>query len=90
MKPDNLTPVEADRAAAFNDLVAKLKALGWVEKSTVGPAGQFEDIRLTRAGNSGLLNVNALENAIGGLTEVQAGMLFQMAHKVAHEKPHTN
>ena len=90
MNFDNFTPEEAPRLAAFDDVIAKLKAVGWVEKSASGVGGECKDVRLTGAGSGGLLNVNALEKALGGLTGLQAEMLFLIARKLANDKPDTN
>ncbi len=90
MNFDNFTPEEAPRLAAFNEVIAKLKAVGWVEKSASGFGGECKDVRLTGSGTSGLMNVNALEKALGGLTGLQGEMLFFIARKLANDKPETN
>jgi hypothetical protein len=90
MNPDNLTPAEASRLAAFNEVIAKLRTVGWVEQSASGLAGEYKDVTFTPKGAASLLNVHSLEQALGGLTGDQARMLFYIARKLAHDKPDTN
>ncbi len=90
MNTPNFLEGESESRAAFNQVLEKLRDLGWVERTAVGLGGEFKDVRLTGSGSSGLMNVNALETALGGLTGLQAEMLFLIARKLANDKPETN
>ena len=83
MNPNDLTPEEAKHAAAFDAVLAKLAAIGWVER--IKPGAKFKDVRFTGGGVAGLQNIHVMVRALGGLTGTEAELLFFIARKMAED-----